>query len=349
MIVGAAIVTGGSKATRAVCHPIGWSYFDLFRFWCPLRFVRRGPIERLHKELRTARARYQDQELYVIAHSFGTYALTRVLLEFQDIVLDGLILCGSVVPADFPWNRVASQLRAPRARDVAINECGTRDIWPPLAQSSTWGYGASGTYGFGTVDIQDRIHRMPHSGYFDTAFVRAFWVPFVRDGTVAPSETQVRGESTPGYFWLFNLPLRWLILATLVLVAVAAARDVFDRFVPRIRIETGEFECAANNVRLKNCSVSKIGEQLILSFDGPDAEAGRINDRYTGALVADGKDLVVRLANHFNPNPTRPEEGQQGPASELRLRSDSSGYAGQWVFGDRTAYRFSMSKKETKN
>ena len=135
------------------------------------------------------------------------------MLAFQDIEIDGLILCGSIVPEEFPWSRVGGQLKAPVAREAAINECGTRDVWPPLARSMSWGYGATGTYGFGTVDVQDRIHRMGHSGYFAPTFVRTFWVPFIRNRTITPSKTLEIDKGTPWYFWPLNFRLRWPLLS----------------------------------------------------------------------------------------------------------------------------------------
>ena len=285
--------------------PIKYGYFDRNSvLLCPFDFCRQPPIDRVHRrEFETFFKNIQITNSFVIAHSFGTYAVSRVLHQFQDIALDGLILCGSVVPAEFPWDRVATQLRAPRARDVAINECGTRDVWPPLAQSVTWGYGSTGTYGFGTLDIQDRVHRMPHSGYFEESFVRTFWVPFIKDRVIVQSATQARGNSTPRYFWLFNLPLRWVVLAILIASVAAAAKGLVNYAVTSPSIATGTFECLADDRQLKNCSVSRANGMSVLSFDGPDAAPGQLIDRYTGSLVADGISFVVRLANQFDPNP----------------------------------------------
>jgi pimeloyl-ACP methyl ester carboxylesterase len=326
--------------------PIKYGYFDLIRFLCPFGFCRQPPIDRVHREIRNIQQKYPDHELFVIAHSFGTYAVSRVLHQFQDIAFDGLIFCGSIVPPDFPWDRVATQLRAPRARDVAINECGTRDVWPPLAQSVTWGYGSTGTYGFGTLDIQDRVHRMPHSGYFEESFVRTFWVPFINDRVVVQSATQARGDATPGYFWLFNIPLRWVVLAVLTASVATAAKGLVDYAVTSPSIAPGAFECQADDRQLKSCSVSKTSGMSVLSFDGPDAAPGRLIDRYTGPLVADGISFVVRLANQFDPNPQTPGEAKPGPNSELRLSPEPGKYVGSWTFEGRTPLRFTMSKKE---
>ena len=65
-----------------------------------------------------------------------------------------------------------------QVRSDIINECGIRDIWPVLAESSTWGYGASGTFGFGAPGVSDRFHQCGHSDYFTEEMVTKYWLPW---------------------------------------------------------------------------------------------------------------------------------------------------------------------------
>jgi hypothetical protein len=62
-----------------------------------------------------------------------------------------------------------------------MNEVGTRDIWPAIAESITSGYGSAGTYGFLRPLVRDRWHNGAHHGYFlNPSFCKKFWVPFLK-------------------------------------------------------------------------------------------------------------------------------------------------------------------------
>lgn len=208
--------------TNAHVIPLKYGKFDLLRFWCPLNICRRGPIDRLHKELRSAIKLHNGGRITIIAHSYGTYALSHILLKHDDIQLHRIILCGSIIPTDFPWTRVAPQLTANQMRKSVINDCGTRDVWPVLAAATTWGYGSSGTHGFGSVQISDRVHVMPHSGYFNKAFVRKYWLPFIKNGDIIPSDAERRGESTKWWFSLLELPYKWAMVILLFFVTFSS-------------------------------------------------------------------------------------------------------------------------------
>ncbi|UVK52196.1 alpha/beta hydrolase [Mesorhizobium sp. AR02] len=212
--------------TSATVIPIKYGYFDLLRFWCPFGICRAGPIEKLRQQIEGVSKHYGDGPLIVFAHSYGTYALTRVILQNPYFRFDRIILCGSVVPGD--WRAVEDQIRGPEKRNAIINECGTRDIWPVLAQSGTWGYGATGTYGFGTFNVRDRFHDITHSEYFTNEFVKANWIPLVRGEKVTFSDVDTQGGGTPAWFNLLRLPLKWIpFVAAASVAAVLALHPVW--------------------------------------------------------------------------------------------------------------------------
>lgn len=166
-----------------------YGFFDAVRFWCP--WTRKGVIEKVERDLREAHRRHPQARLSVVAHSYGTYAIGQILQDKTDINLHRLILCGSVIESNFRWDKVT-----PRVSTEVVNDCGDRDIWPVWAQSLSWGYGASGTYGFGTVGVHDRYHAFKHSDFFTEDFVRQFWLPWF-DGHLVPA-----GDPRPTpYFW----------------------------------------------------------------------------------------------------------------------------------------------------
>ncbi|MEP0941211.1 MAG: hypothetical protein ABJH63_10255 [Rhizobiaceae bacterium] len=197
------------KHTSVTPIPIKYGYFDVFRFWLPLNFLRRQPIERVHKEIREVRKKNPEADIQIIAHSYGTHTICTILERFDDIRLSRLVLCGSVVRSDYNWSRVSDQIAPSDEGPAIINECGTKDIWPVLARSTTWGYGSTGTFGFGTVSVKDRLHPLPHSGYFSKKFVKDNWLPLLETGTFRNTTSDRTGIGSPWWMAPLSLPYRW--------------------------------------------------------------------------------------------------------------------------------------------
>jgi len=143
--------------------------------------------------------------------------LTNAYFKF-----DRIILCGSILPENFDWSRVENQIIPENKRDAIINECGIKDMWPALARSTSWGYGASGTYGFGSYNVRDRFHPIGHSGYFDKEFVQKYWVSAAAGNPIDFSETDSTGAGTPSWFGIFGFPLRWIIVVGVPVVLALA-------------------------------------------------------------------------------------------------------------------------------
>jgi hypothetical protein len=197
-------------ACSAKVIPIKYGYLDVFRFLFPL-YTRRAPVQRILRELRDIRSDNPNSRISVVAHSFGTYAIVKALLE-REIVLDRLIFCGCIVRNNFRRADYKAQLSS----DLILNDCGTHDIWPIVAQSITWGYGATGTFGFGTNGVRDRFNKFGHGQYFDRAFIEHYWTPYLRDGVIRSTEWEKERTAPPWWQSLFSwLPLKYLFLALL--------------------------------------------------------------------------------------------------------------------------------------
>jgi len=208
--------------------PIRYGYFHIFRFLTPV-FTRTGPIRKIARELRDIRKQYPAARISVVAHSFGTYAMSKILDNETDIVLDRLILCGCIIPQDFRWDKIADQVHS-----QILNDCGTRDVLPILAKSATWGFGPSGTFGFGTSRVRDRFHRFSHSDFFNADFVTEYWVPYIRDGTIKHSEWDIQRPTPP--FWqsllgLVKLPVVAVLLAALLVALPWVRASLEDRAI----------------------------------------------------------------------------------------------------------------------
>lgn len=200
-------------------HPIKYGRFDLIRFLLPGPW-RKGPKNRIKSKLLPIllTARSSGREITIICHSNGTKAVVDMLLEEPTFRIQNLIMCGSVVPDDFDWNLLTDQISG-----KIINDYGVRDIWPAVARSVTWGYGYSGTNGFGSP-VVDRMHDATHSSYFERDFVARFWLPFIAENKFVDSDLpDDRPLSSPAWFGILEFPFRWLFAGLLAALIVLVA------------------------------------------------------------------------------------------------------------------------------
>jgi len=204
-------VLGGHDDTEIV--PVKYGFLDALRFWFPI-WTRRKPIQTARWKMENAIARRPEAQVIIIAHSFGTYILARLLAEVSSIRPDKVLLCGAIVRTDFRWDRIDP---CPEI----VNDCGSRDVWPVFATAFSWGYGPSGTFGFGMAPVRDRFHDFRHSDYFDRDFVERFWKPWVEDGTLIASIYESGDRRVP--YWMSVLTVPLIRIALLLTVGVAAA------------------------------------------------------------------------------------------------------------------------------
>jgi hypothetical protein len=196
-----------------------YGYFDLLRFLSPFG-TRRGAVTEIEYKIQAIRNYDRDSDISIIAHSFGTYIVAAILKRDDFFRAKRIVFCGSVVPRRFNWFRVAHKIKEPKI----VNDCGTSDIWPVLARAVTFGYGPTGTFGFGDPKVRDRYHPFAHSDYFDATFVDTFWVPYILTGRIEPSTWDVTRPSAPWWMSILAwMPSRWVIWCTpLVWVAYRA-------------------------------------------------------------------------------------------------------------------------------
>jgi len=131
------------------CRLGRWSYgrFSLLAFLTPwsreakLAWLR----EQYDQEMHDGRLLIgEGQTPSMVAHSFGTYILGYTLLRFDFIRFNKVILCGSILPRDFPWDKLIERGQVQAVR----NEFGVRDPWVKRVGCFVRGAGPSGAYGF---------------------------------------------------------------------------------------------------------------------------------------------------------------------------------------------------------
>jgi pimeloyl-ACP methyl ester carboxylesterase len=191
-----------------VVMPIKYGFFDAFQFWWPLG-TRIKPILEVHRKVAHAIQQNPGHQVIVIAHSFGTYAISKIIKANPLIEISRMILCGAIIPSNFRWAEI------PNRPNLIVNDCGSDDIWPVLAATASWGYGKSGAFGFGTPEVRDRFSKNTHSSFFGREFVEQHWKPFVESGIIS----QIGYEQTTASYWksiLHLIPIKWLFLAGII-------------------------------------------------------------------------------------------------------------------------------------
>ncbi len=153
----------------------------------------------------------------VVAHSLGTYIVTEALRIYPNIRVDKLILCGSIVRADYPWRVVRG---AGRVRAV-LNDCGRRDIWAAAAGWFMEDAGASGVTGF--IDPPDSVVQRfnpdwRHSDYFYQGNYESTWIPFLTGESVNTSSGIPKPPSRYTPYLVFAAIATVLLLSGLLTV-----------------------------------------------------------------------------------------------------------------------------------
>ena len=198
-----------------------YGMLNLLPFLLRFRVREREAVDAVRNQVGRARARYERASFAVLAHSYGSYMVGRLLAEGEKF--DRVILCGSILPSQYPF--------APDGPAV-LNDVGSLDIWPVLASKVSPAYGHSGSFGFRSgVRVEDRFHPDTDHGKFLTEeFAKHFWIPFLVDGRVewasdgcCPSARQNLLDWLP-HAWSLTGRIVYLLAALLacgILVAVA--------------------------------------------------------------------------------------------------------------------------------
>jgi pimeloyl-ACP methyl ester carboxylesterase len=201
--------------------PTSYGKYGVVRFLSPFYSLRQTAISRVVADIRTARRAYklangiEPRQMSVISHSFGTYVVSRILTDYPEFQWKWLIFCGSVVREDFSFDQILERFTQP-----LLNEIGTKDFWPALAESAGWGYGSVGSTGFNRPPVETRWHKgLTHSNFLTEEFCDAFWTPFLLGEKARPAD---RATQMPLWIRAITwLPLRWLpiifVLAALAL------------------------------------------------------------------------------------------------------------------------------------
>jgi pimeloyl-ACP methyl ester carboxylesterase len=176
------------------CRRKRWNFgrFSLPQFLWPFGRARkiRWFEATYHDEVNDKRLDLEsDERPSVVAHSFGTYIVGWALYYYKHLKVNKVILCGAILPKDFPWDKLLKrgQVRAVR------NEYGVKDIWVKLVRFFVPKTGRSGADGFTCCHpkLEQERFEFSHSQYFAEGHMEAFWMPFLNRIEVPLKEESV--------------------------------------------------------------------------------------------------------------------------------------------------------------
>lgn len=192
---------------------ISFGYKDVVTFLLPY-FFKSHAIRQVERQIKNLITESPNAKLVLVAHSFGTFIMSRLIEKHPNFQFDRIIFCGSIVDERFPWDELKNF-----PQNALINDCGTEDVWPSLAKAGCVDYGDSGVSGFNSYKVTNRFHKCKHDGFFTEAFIKEFWLPFISDGEVVQSQWD---SQRPPKRWLQSLiclkrgSLVWLTVAIAV-------------------------------------------------------------------------------------------------------------------------------------
>lgn len=178
--------------------PLDYGNFSVVKFLIPWK--RRKKVEWLRERLECIPEVQQGERPSIIAHSFGTYLVARLLEKYPMLKFDKLVFAGGIVSSDFEWSKIldAGQVNLLR------NDYGRLDPWPRFAKMFVSDTGDSGTVGFSCkhdLMFQKEFANYKHSDYFHQGHFRQEWIPVLKSivlniGIVLRPITQARLRET---------------------------------------------------------------------------------------------------------------------------------------------------------
>ena len=160
-----------------------------------------------------------DERPDVIAHSFGTWLIANVLSSDRSLKIGRLILLGSVVRPDFPWEELVRREQV----EAILNHGATNDEWVPMAQYVIPESGPGGTYGFRPPVINIPAVCLHHSDYFEDAWLKRLfhdvWQPFLSWRTPQLNSPPVEPRTWKRSWWIVR-KATWLLAVSIFLIGL---------------------------------------------------------------------------------------------------------------------------------
>ncbi|MCB1418840.1 MAG: hypothetical protein KDJ74_07485 [Notoacmeibacter sp.] len=188
----------------------GYGVFSVAQFLLPFNYFRNKAIDRVRSRINSAVKIHKPSYTSIIAHSFGSFVAAKLICS-DEIKFHRVVFCGSVISIDHPFHSHLDKFTSP-----IVNEVASKDIWPAVAESITWGYGSIGSYGFVGAPLKERFHPgIGHSGYFSEDFCKKYWVPFFKKGDII--NNSIYEESSIFARIISSLRIKYILMTYIIL------------------------------------------------------------------------------------------------------------------------------------
>ncbi len=183
-------------------YKYGWVTIDVLVKWLQRRLAKQLG-ERMRIAIEQAIEGGRPPRPDIIAHSFGTLLLSRIMADpdFADLKFGRIITAGSIVRPDFDWG---GQIAGGRAEAV-LNHVAAKDKAVPFAQYAMPGAGPGGKVGYCEKNVFNvRDPNFGHSDFFQPDNLRSLiadgglWHSFL---TLPLKYLRPAGAFSPGRVW----------------------------------------------------------------------------------------------------------------------------------------------------
>lgn len=155
-----------------------YGFFDLFSFCIPP--LRRKKQKEIAKKIVHAIDECTNEDVSIIAHSFGTIIAKQAIKDLKNKKLTNVIFCGSPLNASDNIDFICSKSKR------FVNDCGTRDLILIMSRLLLIGLGDAGRRGLNHEQSDvfcNRHFKGGHSLYFNDSgnyeFIRENWIPIL--------------------------------------------------------------------------------------------------------------------------------------------------------------------------
>ena len=138
----------------------GYGYFPMARFL--LYRARQRNVRLFMDDYTEALARNPKAEIHFFGHSNGTYLLAHALKNYATFNVNRVVLAGSVVRRDFPWDEYHERGRIEKIRNDVATGDWVVGIFPRLLEILKDDVGSAGHNGF----IDNIAQQNSYPGYF---------------------------------------------------------------------------------------------------------------------------------------------------------------------------------------
>ncbi len=217
------------KTKNLEYHSFKYGFFGLFIFLIPI--LRYYHAKSFYKKIDDLIKENEDKEIYIFAHSYGTYIISKLLEKTTfDKKIRCLFFCGSVMPSTYDIRKNFN-----RNIEFMINDCGINDYILILSRIFVPFLGDAGRIGFESVNnekIRNRFFKGGHSLYFERFFgelhfIEKFWLPYILDSKSLESVDErnnsgIKDDIIEGSIFIF----KFILVVFLIMMIVGLFTDI---------------------------------------------------------------------------------------------------------------------------